>query len=84
MFLIGLLAWYFVSHDRLVLLPLQLSSHTAPPFPIATVLGSWSYSHWMLLFTLNTTPTIYGTRVTVPTIVDVTYQADVAFSDMYK
>ena len=65
----SLLTWYFVSHDRLVLYLLQL----APPFPTATVLGLQSYSYWMLLFTLNATPTSRRTWITVPTIVDVTY-----------
>ena len=58
----------------------ELSPVTMPPFPAATVLGSRFFSYWMLLFTFDTTPTNYCTRVTVLRIVDVTYQADVALA----
>ena len=57
---------YYTCYDGL--LPV-----TTPPFPAATVLGSQSFSYWMILFTFDTTPTNYCTRVMVLQIVDVTY-----------
>ena len=50
-----------------------LSSATAPPFPAATVLGSRFFSYWTISFMFDTTPTTYGTWVTVLQIVDITY-----------
>ena len=47
------------------------------PLLIVTVLGLPTVSY-------DAFPITYGTWVTVLLIVDVTYQADVVFSDMYK
>ena len=72
-FLIGLPTWYFVSMMDLYYTHYDLLSPTTP-FPVAVVLGSWHYGHWTLLFNYDTFPTNCSTQITVPQIVDVTYQ----------